>query len=715
MTGALHSPSWYRVADLAPRLRSHAQVHRSVFRGEIWYVIEDHATGAYLRVSQAAWRLIGLMNGRRTVQEIWQAAAEKLGDDLPTQDETIQLLIRLHQADVLHAAIPPDMARVVARGRKDSRKKRLASVRNPLAIRIPLFDPDGLVRATGWLVRPLFGWVGVLLWLAVVIGGLVAGLQNLEALQNNVTDRALSAGNILIIAAIYPLVKALHELGHAYAVRHWGGEVHEIGIMLLVFMPVPYVDASASSAFRSKWRRAGVAAAGIIVELFLAGAAMLLWTQLEPGLLRAAAMNVVLLAGVSTLFFNGNPLLRFDGYYVLADLAEIPNLGTRSTQHLQYLAQRYLFGMANAVSPVMAPGEATWFTVYGILSLIYRYMIMVAIMMLVAGMFFEVGLLLALWAGILLLVVPVAKGIGFVFGSPRLEGHRPRAIAVTGALCAAATWILFVQPVPSTTVVQGVVRAPESAKAMAGANGFVEDLLAARGKRLAAGDPILRIEDPLLEAQVTLLESRIKELRLRRFEALATDRVQADLIAQELALARERLALAVERRGEQVLVAPVSGRLIMPDGKDLVGRFVNRGDVLAWVMGDESGLVRAVIPESEISLVRQRVETIDMRRASRPAQTIPVDVSRESPAALQVLPSPALAADAGGPIPTDPTARQPLTPIGTVFMVDLRPADGRPLTRIGERVWIRFHHGDAPLGAQLLRSVRQVFLRDLDV
>ena len=159
-------------------------------------------------------------------------------------------------------------------------------------------------------------------------------------LSENLADRVLAVENLLVMWLCFPVVKFLHELGHAYAVKNGGGEVHEMGIMLLVFTPVPYVDASAASGFRSKWRRALVGAAGMLTEILIAAVFIVVWVAAEPGWLRAIAFNVGLSAGVSTVIFNANPLLRFDGYYILSDLIEVPNLGARGNQYWRYLLER---------------------------------------------------------------------------------------------------------------------------------------------------------------------------------------------------------------------------------------------------------------------------------------------------------------------------------------------------------------------------------------
>src|SRR5262249_35067705 len=170
-------------------------------------------------------------------------------------------------------------------------------------------------------------------------------------LTNNLSDRVLAVDNLLVLYLAFPVIKMLHELGHATATKAGGGEVHDLGIMVLVLLPVPDGGAAASAVFKAKYRRAMVGAAGIAVELFIAALAFYLWLLVEPGLLRATLFNVMLIASVSTVLFNGNPLLRYDAYYILADLIEMPNLAGRSTRYWGYLIERYILGVREAETP----------------------------------------------------------------------------------------------------------------------------------------------------------------------------------------------------------------------------------------------------------------------------------------------------------------------------------------------------------------------------
>ena len=334
MSEALFSPSWYRVAPLTPRLRSHAKLHRHQYRGQIWYVLHDRSNERFHRFSPSAFSFIGLMDGRRSVQEKWDLSSSRLGDNAPTQPEVVQLLSQLHAADVLQCDIPSDTAELLDRYDKQQRRKWQRQLMNFFAWQFPLFDPERFLQQFAMLVRPFFSWWGAALWCLIVVPAVFIGAAHWSELTANLIDRVTTPQNLVLLWFLFPVIKVLHEFGHAFAVKVFGGEVHEMGVMLLVLSPVPYVEASASSAFPSKWQRVVVGAAGMIVELVLAAIAVYVWVSVEPGSVRTVAYNTILIAGISTVMFNANPLLRFDGYYILADFLEIPNLRQRANTYL---------------------------------------------------------------------------------------------------------------------------------------------------------------------------------------------------------------------------------------------------------------------------------------------------------------------------------------------------------------------------------------------
>jgi putative peptide zinc metalloprotease protein len=331
--GPFLNSSWYRVAQRKPKLRDHTSVHRHRYRGSVWYVVQDHATGRVHRLSPAGYMIVAAMDGVRTVDELWLEAGSHLGEETPSQSEIIQLLADLNASDLLQTEVTPDSGDLEERAARARRSGWLGKVLYPLALRIPLWHPDGFFERTRPLARWLFGLPGALMWLLAVLPALLLAAQHWQELGADASDRILAADNLLPLALVYLVLKALHEFGHGFAVKAFGGAVHEFGLMLLVFAPLPYVDASAASGFRSKWHRAFVGAAGMIVEAFFAALALYVWLAVETGLVRALAFDAMVVAGVSTLVFNGNPLLRYDGYYVLADLLEIPNLARRATRY----------------------------------------------------------------------------------------------------------------------------------------------------------------------------------------------------------------------------------------------------------------------------------------------------------------------------------------------------------------------------------------------
>ncbi len=715
MPTPLYSPLWYRVEGLKPRLRSHVEIHRHKYRGEIWYVLQDHATGRLQRFTPAAYLLIGLMDGRRSVQDIWETGRARLGDDAPTQEEMIRLLGQLNAVDVMQCDVSPDTAEMFKRFEKRQSRKWFQNVRNPMAMRFSLLDPEKFLVRFRSLASPFFGWFGGILWLAVVgTGVFFAGLHWSE-LTENITDRVLAPQNLVLLWLTFPFLKAFHEFGHAFAVKVFGGEVHEMGIMFLVLTPIPYVDASAATAFRSKGRRLVVGGAGMAVELFIAAIALFLWIHVQPGSMRGLLYNVIFIAGVSSLFFNGNPLLRYDSYYMLADLLEIPNLGIRGTRYIGYLLQRYGFGLADVERPISARGERFWFVLYTFASFTYRIFIYVSISLFIASKFFVAGVVLAGWAVFTMFVLPSAKGLKFLFSSPKLHKNRVRAVLATALILMAVGAMVLYVPVPLSTRAEGVIWIPEQAYVRAGTEGFIEKLKSVPGSRVKAGDPLVECSDFLLPPQIRVLESQMEELKVQYDTQMLTDRVKAEITKEEMKQVTANLERARERIADLTVRSLMDGIFLSPMAQDLPGRFVRRGELLGYVVDRSMIVARVVVTQEDVDFVRQKNQGVQIQLPEKIGEVFSVAIKREIPAATDQLPSRTLSQQGGGEIPVNPQDTQGMKAFQKIFIVDLELPEHEKFYHVGGRVYVRFDHGWEPLLWRWYRSARQVFLKRFNV
>lgn len=710
MAAALFSSSWYRVAALRPRLRRHAQIHRHHYRGQLWYILQDHASQRVHRFSPAAYCFIGLMDGQHTVEELWEIASARLGDDAPTQDEVIQLLTQLHAADVLQCDVPPDTTELLLRYDRQRRQTWQSQLLSPLFWRFPLFDPERLLQRLLPCVRPFFGRFGACLWLLVVGTAAVLAAVHWHDLTSNVIDRVLVPHNVLLLWLVFPVVKMLHEFGHAFATKAYGGEVHEMGVMLLVLTPFPYMDASAASAFRAKWQRMVVGAAGMLVELFLAALALFIWLNVEPGVVRAVAYNVMFIAGISTVLFNGNPLLRYDGYYIFADYLEIPNLRLRAQAYLRYLWERYAFGRRDAVPEVASPGERAWFVCYGVASCVYRLCIFVLITLFVAGKFFFVGVILAVAGIVMGGMVPLVKLLAYLSTSPRLRRVRPRASVVVAGLVALLVGTVCLLPMPLRSLAEGVIWVPERGLVRASTAGFVEQVVVPSGTAVRQGDVLIVCRDPVLEKQEQVLHWRLQELQTRYTMQWLDDLSQAEILKEEIALVAEQLARVRERIADLTIRSRADGTFVVPEAPDLPGQFVKQGTHLAYVLDLTTLTARVVVSQEDVDLVRQRTHSVEVRLAERLAHPLAAVLWREVPGATQQLPSLALGSQGGGSIAIDPLDAQGTKTLQRLFQFDIKLPSLAGVVTIGGRVYVRFDHGWEPLVQRWYRQVRRLFL-----
>ena len=708
-TERIRSEAWYRVAGSRPRLKPGLRVSRSLEGGEPSYRLYDPTSNRTQRMGARAYALMTRLDGRRTLDEAWEQTSAEMGNDAPTQGETMRFLAQLYRLDALASDRLVDAAEVTERDRTTARKQLLGRVQNPLFLRVKLFDPDRFLDATVWLFRPLFSKLGALLFGALMAWLLARTAANWPALTANAGDRILAVENLLVAAVVFPFLKLVHEIGHAYALKARGGEVHDVGIMFLVFIPMPYVEASSANALGSKWDRAVVAAGGMMFELSVAALAMLAWQNAEDGLVRSVTFNAMLIAASSTLLFNGNPLLRFDAYFMLSDAVEIPNLGTRANRHWQGIAKRAL-GLPDR-TPEPTARERRWFLGYAPAAFAYRMTVLLGIALFVGGQYFFVGALLAAWTVFLGLVLPLIKGARHLATAPVTAGVRARAIGGVAVALSVLALLLGAVPVPYGTVAPAVVWVPRDAPINAAQSGEAGRPLVADGVAVTAGMAIVELADAALRAQHRRQLAVVDELRLRLRAATAQGVLDRRVLSEELAGASAALA-DIERQIAGLTVrAPRDGLARLRDPEDLPGRYVRRGDTIGYVIGDGEARLKALVPPDSIENVRDRTRAVAVRLASRPDDPVVVTVPpRELTGTTRTLPTPALAAQHGGPIALDPTADEALTAVLPFVEVELTLDQAIVERRIGERAWVRFDHGAEPIAPRLWRAARRTFL-----
>ena len=709
------SSSWYQVAGLRPRLRPHARMLRHVYRGERWYVIQDSLAGRTHRLTPTTFAIVARMDGSRTLDELWLAAAAELAEEAPTQDQVIRLLSQLQEADLLQSEVRPDGTELIQRRDRQRRSRIFQAVFNPLSLKVPLLDPDRFLSRSAPLVSWLFTPLGFAVWLALVLPALILAGVNWSDLTDNVSDRVLSVENVALFAIVYPAVKIMHELGHGYAAKAFGAEVHEAGVMFLVFYPVPYVDASGASAFRSRSRRIVVGAAGMMVELGLASLALYLWLAVEPGLVRTTLANVMIIAGVSTLIFNANPLLRFDGYYILADLIESPNLGPRANRHVGWLVESKLFGVRGQTPPQATPGERVWFVLYAPAAFLFRSMVTIGIALVVAAGFHFVGVALAVWSLVIGFGVPVAKSVHRLMTAPSLAPRRGRAIAITAVAVTLSGLGLALVPFPMWTTTEGVVWLPEQSQVRMRTSGFVKELLVEPDRTVTRGQPLVDAEDSVLAAEIRIGTARVDGLQAQLAAERFSDRSSAELTRHELAQAEAERDRLLDRRSRLLIRSPFEGTFALVKAEDLPGRFVKEGEVIAYVLPAEAATVRVGIGQGDIDLVRMNLRRARVMLPGDLGTKHSTEIVREVPAAQAELPSRVLSHAGGGGIPTDPRDTRGTKALERTFQLDLRmPRDIAP-TPFGSRVHVRFDLDPMPLGFQAYRRLRQLFLARFDV
>ncbi len=703
----LFSAHWHRVKNLKPRLAADVNIVRQMYRGRPYWVLHRRATSSFHRLDIASFELVDRLDGTLTIAEVWEQAILQRSSNAPTQDDWLNVLASLQSAELLRVDRRVSAESLFERREEGRSRRRRERWQNPLFLRFSLLDPDSWLTPLTPLANVLFSRMAFVVWAVLMVAGLIALLlSGASILQTISSPQYPSPDNALLLFLVYPPLKLLHELGHALAVKRGGGEVHDTGIALMVLVPLPYVNASASAAFPDKRSRMLVAAAGILVELAVAAIGVLLWAMCS-GVVADIGLALFLVGGLSTVLINGNPLLRFDGYYLFAEVLEIPNLTIRARAAVLSKFKSLLCGQSDPESECDDRAERYWLIGYGLASAIYRTGLMLWISWWLSGRFLIFGALLAMYTVTTSFVLPACRALRAVVREPEL--HAPRPLLLVSGIPFAVIAAVFWLPLPQAYVARGVIWLPDDAVVRAQSSCNVTRATVQQGAEVAKGQPLFDCIDPELALRERELVARSDVLSALQADLAINnpaefDRLESERNANELALNELRVrARAGFHRAE------LQGWFDAPGSVSLEGRSFVRGDIVAYVVPKTHRTVRVALTQTVASRLDsdlRRIELLTHSPLTGNKVFLSTVVSKTPRASLEV-PSAALSTVGGGEHHADPSGdgRQLLEP---VFNVELTWPEQAGTAPVGSHIPVRFIHPPAPIAGRITNAIRRV-------
>lgn len=606
------SPGLESLLSLRPSFRNGVKTHFHEFAGTRYGILEDTVTGRFHKFGPQEYDFISRFDGKTTVRDALQALS---GYPHPfSEGDAGKLVMFLVHHDLLHG--------IAKKNGNDEDRQALRAIasagkHNPISFRVPLGNPDPLFEKLypwlRWTCTTAFG----LVWAFVLSVGLFTLWWNFDRFLLNSLN-VLDSWSWVWLGLAWFLLKIVHETAHAQVCKHYGGFVREAGLYMILFVPMGYVDASASWRFSSKWQRIHVAAAGMMAELFIASFAILIWANSEPGLVSTVAHAVVFMASVVTVAFNANPLMKFDGYYILCDLTETPNLGPRSFAHWTAILRRYLFGRRDSVIPRHRHWRDWFITLYGLAAFFWRILIFISLSMGAAYLFKGAGFLFAV-IGVSIWLLPMVWQFRTILASRKKKGEKrsfPWGIFLPRlAILLLAGGIVLFFPIRFPVKVAGVVRFADSHPIRAEAPGFIEKVHVSEGAEVAEGQLLMTLHNRNETTSLEVAALAVKQQEIRASLAL----LDQDMAAYQAEMASlESLRSQYGERRKRVdslkVHSPIPGRIVSARLDQMQGMYVHTGDVAIRVASPAGKEVVLAVPEHLVDAFRGMVgQTIQVK------------------------------------------------------------------------------------------------------
>ncbi len=620
-----------RLGPVHVDVRQTLSVTRSVFRGDVVYVVHDPHSLTNQSLGRDEYRVFCAIQSREPLSTIFSRLVEAGHVTDADEEDFYGFILQLHRAGLLNLPIN-DAALLHQRFERRLATQRWSAPMRMLFWRVPLWNPDAFLDRTIHWAAPLFTRTAGLIWLALVAAAVVLLIRRHDAAASPL--ELISLQNLPALWLTLVLLKIVHEFGHAYASKKFGLTVPEMGAFFIMGTPCAYVDATASWTLASKWRRLTICMGGMYFESWAAIAATFVWASTEPGSLNTLCYMVMWLASATTVLFNINPLMRYDGYYILCDLLETPNLRARANERLSSLLKHVLFGIApKHARPANEP--TALLIAFGIAAGVYRAMIMVLLAALLATKSATLGLFAAT-----LMIGGMAYGllrrlVSFLFWSEESRAARPRVVLVTTGLTAAILWGLVWAPFPATTVVHGVARYADEVVARAPDAGFITATQITPGVFVTATDVVCTVANRETERRVLSAhaDAHAAAIRLAALEAQEPSDALQEL--ERLAFLRQRVQRHEQRSRVQDVPSGATGLVLESVQASDVGRFVQLGDPLAIIASGPLQF-RCELNAGQLADTQPEIgDIIDVRILGVAGQTFDARIVQVAPAAAR--------------------------------------------------------------------------------
>jgi putative peptide zinc metalloprotease protein len=635
------------------KVRSDLVISTQTHQGKLSYVVKDPVTLRYFRIRPTEYAVMKMLDGHTPISEVKERLVQ-LGHDIP--DEELQAFLQQLGAANFFENVLPNQSDTLYRMALLRRRQRSLwqQVKRILYIKIPVYDPDRLFNRVMPYVRFFWSKTAVVVYMALILTGAWIFITNFAEARANFSG-LYSLPNFVLFGFLLAVVFTLHELGHGLTCKYFGGEVHEMGMLLLMLaIPCLYCNVSDVWIQEKRHRKFFVSAAGILTELVIASIAALVWWATEAGVANSLAFRLMIVAGIHSLVFNMNPLMRFDGYYILSDALAIPNLRSSSVRYMKQFFRKYILGLDTPGAGPFSREDAIRL-VYGIASSLWIFYVMYKIVRSFLWRLPPIGIWILVTTVYGLVLIPIARIVSFIAKRRgKAAGVKVGRAAVLAAVIAAIAYVVFFLDIGYAVSANCVIQPGERHIVYAATGGTVSETFCEEGDSVIKGQIIAKMEDP--ELQLALKELGLtKESYLLRADQ---SEARGDYPTRDywLSAARELDTTVEQTRGriaDLVVRSPADGVILAPSGRSLVGRTIPQGGFLFDIADMSRGRITVAVDQKDLRYVAKEAQAVVTLRAY-PWTTFSGTVQSVSKSPLRVLPDPALSARAGGGIATRP-------------------------------------------------------------